>query len=53
MKEAERLARRGSSHPLTGPQPALGVYAKVARGAISDWTSRKSEEYWQFIHGQR
>jgi hypothetical protein len=28
---ADKLARQGSSHPLTGPGPALGIYAKVDR----------------------
>jgi hypothetical protein len=28
---ADHLARVGSSHLLTGPEPALGVSAKVAR----------------------
>jgi ribonuclease HI len=29
---ADHLARQGSSHPLTGPKPALGISAQVARG---------------------
>lgn len=29
---ADHLARQGSSHPLIGPEPALGISAKVARG---------------------
>jgi hypothetical protein len=48
---ANELARQGSSHPLIGP--VLGISAKVARGMIRDWTSRKREEKWQSIHGQR
>jgi hypothetical protein len=36
-----------------GPERALGISAKVARGVIMDWTSRKHEEYWQSIHRQR
>jgi hypothetical protein len=50
---ADQLARQGSSHPLIGPESALGISAKVARGVIRDWTSRKHEEHWQSIHGQR
>jgi ribonuclease HI len=50
---ADQLAREGSPHPLTGPQPALGISAKGARRVISDCTSRKHEEHWQFIRGQR
>ena len=29
---ADQLAREGSSHPLTGLEPALSMSAKVARG---------------------
>jgi ribonuclease HI len=38
---ADQLARQGSSHPLTGPEPALDISAKVARG----WTNKKHGEY--------
>jgi ribonuclease HI len=47
---ADESAKQGSSHSLIGPEPALGIPAKVARGVIRDWTSRK---HWQSIHGQR
>ena len=30
-KIADRLVRAGSSHPLTGPGPVLGISVKVAR----------------------
>jgi hypothetical protein len=40
-KTADQLARQGSSHPLTGPEPALGISSKVVTGVIWDWTSRK------------
>jgi hypothetical protein len=50
---ADQLARQGSSHPLTGPEPALGMSAKVGREVIRDWMSRKHEEHWQSIRGQR
>jgi ribonuclease HI len=52
-ERANQLARQGSSHPLIGPEPALGISAKVARGVTRDWTSRKHEEQWQSIRGQR
>jgi len=32
----DNLTRQGSSHPLIGPEPVLGVSAKVARGVIRD-----------------
>jgi hypothetical protein len=47
----DELARQGSSHPLIGL--AFGISAKVARGVIRDWTSRKREKQWQSLHGQR
>jgi hypothetical protein len=50
---ADQLARQGSSHPLIGPEPALGISAKVARRVIRDWMSRKHEQHWQTIRGQR
>ena len=40
---ADQLARQGSSLPLTGPKPALGLSAKVARGVIRGWMSRKHD----------
>jgi hypothetical protein len=50
---ADKLARQCSSLPLTGPECALAISAKFARGVFRDWTSKKHEEYWQSIHGQR
>jgi hypothetical protein len=49
---ADRLARQGSSYPLTEPQPALGVSVKVVRGVISAWTNMKHNKYWQSMRGQ-
>ena len=46
---ADQLATRGSSHPLIGPEPALGIPAKDGRGVIKDWASRKHTEHWQFL----
>jgi ribonuclease HI len=50
---ADQLATQGSSHPFIGPEPALGISAKVAREVIRESTKRKYTEYWQSIHGQR
>ena len=33
---ADQLAIGGSSHPLTGPKAALGIFAKVVRAVIKD-----------------
>jgi hypothetical protein len=45
------LAIQGSSYPLTGPECALGISAKVSREVIRDWKSRKQR--WQSVCGQR
>jgi hypothetical protein len=50
---ADQLARQGSSHPFIGPEPALGISAKVARGVIRYWASRKHEEHWQSLRGRK
>jgi len=50
---ADQLTREGSSHPLIGPDPALEISPKVARGVITDWMSRKYEGCCQSICGQR
>jgi len=50
---ADHLAIESSSHPLIGPEPALGISAKVAVGVISNRTHRKHYKHWQSICGQR
>jgi len=50
---AEQLATEGSSHPLTGPVPGLGISAQLPGWVIRDWTSRKHKEHWKSIRGQR
>jgi len=47
------VATEGSSHPLIGPEHALGISAKFARQEIRDWTNMKHEKHWQSIYGQR
>jgi hypothetical protein len=47
---ADQLTRQGSSHPLIGPELALGISAKVAREVMSNWTNRKQEEHWHSVH---
>jgi hypothetical protein len=49
---ADQLTREGSSHPLIGLEPVLGISAEIARGVIRDCTSR-NHEHWQSICGQR
>jgi hypothetical protein len=31
---AYQSTRKGSSHPLIGPEPALGISAEIAKGVI-------------------
>jgi len=50
---ADESASQSSSHPLIGPEPALCISAKVARRVIRVSISRKHEEHWQSICGQR
>jgi hypothetical protein len=50
---ADQLARQGSSRPFIGPDPALGISAKIAREVIRGWTNRKHTGYWQSIRRQR
>ena len=52
-EEADQLARHYFSCQLVGPEPALGISTKVARGVCRDWKSRKHEEHWQSTCGQR
>jgi hypothetical protein len=50
---ADHFARQGSSHPLMGLEPALGITAKVARGVTRGWKSRKHEEYKHSVDSGR
>jgi hypothetical protein len=43
----EQLATERPSHPLIGPEPALGISVNVARGEIRYWINRKHENCWQ------
>jgi hypothetical protein len=51
--DGNEIGDQGSLHPIIGPEPALGISAKVAREVIRDWTSRKHQKHWQSIRGQR
>jgi ribonuclease HI len=37
---ADQLAKAGYEHPITGPEPACGIFIGVAKRAISDWMNR-------------
>jgi len=47
------MTRQVSSHPLMGPEPALGISAKVASVVSRGWTYKKHEKYWQSICGKK
>jgi hypothetical protein len=49
----DEIAWQGSSLLLRGPEPALCISVKVVREVVRGWMSRKHEEYWQSVHGQR
>jgi hypothetical protein len=49
---ADQLARQGSSRPFIGPEPALGISAKIAWEVIGGWTNRKHTEHLQSIYRQ-
>jgi len=42
-KISDQLDTDSSSHLLTGLEPAIGIFAKVAMRVITDWMSRKRE----------
>jgi ribonuclease HI len=37
---ADLLARTGSEHPFTGPEPACGISIGAAKRAVKDWMNR-------------
>jgi ribonuclease HI len=39
---ADLLARTGSEHPFTGPEPACGISFGVAKRAVKDWMNKKT-----------
>jgi hypothetical protein len=41
---ANQLARTGSEHPFTGPEPACGISIGVAKKAVRDWTNRNHKK---------
>jgi hypothetical protein len=47
----DQLARTGSEHPFTGPEPACGISIGVAKKAVRDWTDRDYEKYWESTTG--
>jgi ribonuclease HI len=50
---ADQLARTGSEHPFTGPEPACGISNLVAKKAVRDWTKRNHKNHWESTTGQQ
>jgi hypothetical protein len=48
---ADQLARTGSEHPFTGPEPACGISVGVAKKAVRGWMNRNHKTYWESITG--
>jgi hypothetical protein len=49
---ADQLARTGSEHPFTGPEPACGISVGVAKKAVREWTNRNHiKKYWESTTG--
>jgi ribonuclease HI len=44
---ADLLARTGSEHPFTGPEPACGFSIGVAKRAVRDWMNRSHKKQWE------
>jgi hypothetical protein len=45
----EQLATEGPSYPLKGPESAIRISVKDARGVIRYWMNRKHDKCWQSI----
>jgi ribonuclease HI len=39
------LARTGSEHPFTGPEPACGISIGLTKKAVRDWTNRNNKNH--------
>jgi hypothetical protein len=48
---ADQLARTGSEHPFTGPEPACIISIGAAKKAVSNWLNRKHTKQWESIIG--
>jgi hypothetical protein len=48
---ADQLARLGSEHPFTGPEPACGFSTGAAKGGVSNWLNREHIKHWESIIG--
>jgi hypothetical protein len=44
---ADQLARTGSEHPFTGPEPACGISNGIVKKAVTDWMNRNHKKHWE------
>jgi hypothetical protein len=44
---ANLRARKGSEHPLVGPEAACGISIGVAKKAVRDWKNRNHIKQWE------
>jgi hypothetical protein len=47
---ADQLARTGSEHPFTGPEPSCGISFGVAKKVVRDWMKR-NHKHWESTTG--
>jgi ribonuclease HI len=48
---ADYLARTGSEHAFTGPEPACGISSGVAKRAVRDWMNKNHIKQWESLTG--
>jgi hypothetical protein len=48
---ADQLARLGSEHPSTGPEPAWGISVWTAKRVVTDWINTGHKKCWGSITG--
>jgi hypothetical protein len=46
-EKVDQLARMGSEHPFTGPEPACSIPIGEAKEAVRDWTNRNHKKHWE------
>jgi hypothetical protein len=46
---ADQLARIGSEHPITWPEPACSISFGVAKKAVRVWMNRNYKKHWEAI----
>jgi ribonuclease HI len=48
---ADLMARTGSEHPFTEPEPACSISIGVAKRAVSNWLNRNHKNQWECTTG--